>query len=190
MNKGKLIIYSGPSGAGKGTLRETFINIPEFKISFSISWTTRKIRPMEVNGIDYHFVTKEQFQKAIKNDEFLEWEEYAGNFYGTPLKPVLKSLERGKNILLEIEVKGQKQVISKMPNAISIFISPPSIEELRRRLSLRNTEDELILEERINIAKMEIEDAKSSKLYKHFIINNDLEITKQELLSILRKELN
>ncbi len=189
MSKGKLIVYSGPSGVGKGTLRETITSVPEFKLKFSVSWTTRPIREGEVDSVHYHFVTKEQFKKAIAQDKFLEWEKYADNYYGTPLAPVLEAMENGDNILLEIEVKGQKQVLTKIPDAITIFILPPHIDVLRNRLSSRNTENELTLETRINIAELEIEEAKENNRYKHFIVNVDFETAKKELRDLIESEL-
>ena len=122
MKKGLLIIISGPSGVGKGTIRSYFMNDPELKLAYSISMTTRSPRVGEKDGIDYIFTTKAKFEEAIANDELLEWAEFVGNYYGTPISQIEKLRNEGKNVILEIEVKGATQVREKCPDALSIFI--------------------------------------------------------------------
>ncbi|MGL5540340.1 MAG: guanylate kinase, partial [Erysipelotrichaceae bacterium] len=134
MKKGLLIIISGPSGVGKGTVRNYFMHDPALNLAYSISMTTRSARDGEVDGKDYIFTTREHFQSAIQNDELLEWAEFVGNYYGTPLSKVNELREQGKNVVLEIEVQGATQVIQKCPDALTIFIVPPSMDELERRI--------------------------------------------------------
>ena len=135
--RGKLIVFSGPSGVGKGSIREKL----KFKdYEFSVSSTTRSPRDGETHGVEYFFISKDDFQKKIDNNEMLEHAEFVGNFYGTELATVERLLDEGKNVFLEIECNGALQVLSKVKDAISIFIIPPSIEELERRLRGRNTE--------------------------------------------------
>lgn len=130
MAKGLLIVISGPSGVGKGTVRDLFVGDPELNLAYSISMTTRTPRKTETNGVDYFFVSEDEFKKAIANDELLEYAKFVGNYYGTPKAYVDKLRAEGKNVLLEIEVQGAKQVVEKCPEALSIFIIPPSLDEL------------------------------------------------------------
>ena len=134
MNKGLLIIISGPSGVGKGTIRSFLMNDELLKLVYSISMTTRTPREGEVNGKDYIFTSKEKFEQAIGQGELLEWAEFVGNYYGTPLSVVEDLRNQGKNVLLEIEVQGAMQVREKCPDALSIFIIPPNMEELEKRM--------------------------------------------------------
>ena len=131
MKKGLLIIISGPSGVGKGTVRKYFMDDDSLRLTYSISMTTRKPRQGERDGVDYIFTTREKFEEAIAEGELLEWAEFVGNYYGTPLTQVEKLREEGKNVLLEIEVQGADQVRKKCPDALSIFIIPPSMEEMK-----------------------------------------------------------
>ena len=129
MNKGSLFVITGPSGAGKGTvLKEVIKNLD--RLYFSVSATTRKPREGEVDGVHYHFMTKERFESLIADDRFLEYAQYAENYYGTPLDPVLEQLEQGNDVILEIELQGALQVKKRMPQAVLVFIAPPSFEEL------------------------------------------------------------
>lgn len=132
MKKGLLIIISGPSGVGKGTIRNYFMNDESLNLTYSISMTTRSPRAGEVDGKDYIFTTREKFEEEIKNGGLLEWAEFVGNYYGTPMKHVEELRNQGKNVLLEIEVQGATQVREKCPDALSIFIIPPSMEELEK----------------------------------------------------------
>ena len=157
MKKGLLIVMSGPSGVGKGTVRDKFMNDPELNLAFSISMTSRNKREKETDGVDYYFVTRERFEEAIKNGELLEWTEFVGNYYGTPLAYVEKLRNEGKNVLLEIEVEGARNVKEKCPDAIMIFITPPSMEELERRIRGRRTEPEEIVQQRLAKAAKEMQ---------------------------------
>ncbi|VEU63367.1 guanylate kinase [Malacoplasma iowae] len=170
--KGLIIIISGPSGVGKKTIIDQFINDTELNLSYSVSMTTREPREGEMNGVDYFFVSDEEFTKAIENNELLEWAEFAKNKYGTPLKKVYEQIEKGKNVILEIEVKGATDVIKKIKREdfVSIFIIPPSIKELKRRLKKRDTEDRKKIRMRIKRAKEEI---KMTKDYDHVVLNDD-----------------
>ena len=168
---GNLYIIAGCSGVGKGTLLKLFLKEnPEIKLS--ISATTRKPRQGEEDGVSYFFVSKEEFQKSIDNDEFLEWAEFSGNFYGTKKSFVEKTLAKGNDLILEIEVQGAKQVKEKMPEAISIFIMPPSIEDLEKRLRGRHTESEDAIQKRLNAAAREIE---AGKNFDYQIINDNID---------------
>jgi guanylate kinase len=157
MKKGLLIILSGPSGVGKGTVRSHFVTNPELNIAFSISMTTRKKREGEVDGRDYYFVDRERFLKAVDNDELLEYAEFVGNYYGTPTHAVEELRNQGKNVLLEIEVQGASQVKAKVPDALTIFLVPPSMEELEKRIRGRRTEEEEIVQKRLAKAKKEMD---------------------------------
>ena len=149
MTKGLLIVISGPSGVGKGTVLKEFMNDPDLNLSYSVSMTTREKREGEVDGVNYYFVTKEEFQRAIDNGELLEWAEFVGNFYGTPLKAVNDLREQGKNVILEIEVEGCRQIREKCPEALTIYIIPPSMEELEKRIRGRKTEPEEVVQQRL-----------------------------------------
>lgn len=181
MNKNlskKLFVISGSSGVGKGTVLNAFLKKhPEFMLS--ISCTTRKPRQGEVDGVNYFFLTQENFKECINNNKFLEWAEFAGNYYGTKKKYINQCLEEGKDIILEIETKGALQVKKQMPEAVLIFIAPPSLEALEARLRGRHTEDEDTIQKRLNEVKVELELAEQ---YDYQVINDNLEdaITKLE----------
>lgn len=182
--RGKLIVFSGPSGVGKGTIRE---NMEFNNFKFSISLTTRDIRPGETDGIHYHYVTKEFFQERIEQGKMLEYAEFVGNYYGTDLEFVERELDNGKNVFLEIECQGALQVLSKVEDVISIFIVPPSMEELEARLRLRATEDEATLQKRLLKAREEI-GLKSN--YKYVVINDQVLRAASEIDDILYTEIN
>ncbi len=186
MKKGKLIIYAGPSGVGKGTVKEKFFDNKDLNLTFSISATSREKRAGETHGIEYFFLSKKEFEEWIKEDKFIEWAEYIGNYYGTPKQYVEEQLNNGKNVLLEIEIQGVEQVLKKYPDAIKIFLLPPSIEVLRERLSKRSTESEEVLEKRISRAKKEIE---YKDLFDYIFINDDIEQVANEIKQILIGEL-
>ena len=173
MQRGLLIILSGPSGVGKGTIRKYFETDERLNLTYSTSMTTRKPRAGEVDGRDYFFSTREDFEKAIQEGELLEWAEFVGNYYGTPLKEVNRLRDEGKNVLLEIEVQGAIQVQEKCPDAISIFIIPPSMEELERRIRGRRTESEDIVKERLDKARKEIQ---TKDEYKYVVENDDVHL--------------
>ncbi len=187
MKRGKIIVYSGPSGVGKGTIKEKIFSDNIFNLIFSVSATSRKKRAGEKEGIDYFFLSENDFKKKIEEDYFLEWATFANNYYGTPLNFVNQKLNEGYNIFLEIELAGAKQIISKMPDAITIFISPPSIEELRQRLLKRGTESIDTINKRIEIAKNELEE---KQIFKYNIINDNINDTYKNIKEILIKELN
>ena len=167
----KLYVISGSSGVGKGTVLKGFLDKnPEFTLS--ISCTTRPPRPGEVDGVNYFFVSHEEFQKSIEEDKFLEYAQFAGNFYGTKKRYIKECLEQGKNVILEIDTKGALQVKKRMPEAVLIFICPPSFEELEKRLRGRHTEDEETIQRRLSEAKAELERAEN---FDYKIINDSVE---------------
>ncbi len=183
MKKGQLIILSGPSGVGKGTVREIFTQNQDLNLAYSISMTTRQPRVGEEDGVHYFFVTKEEFLRAIENDELLEYAEFVGNFYGTPLAYVEKLRNEGKNVVLEIEVQGAEQVTKKCPDAVTIFIVPPSLEELERRIRGRRTEAEEIVQQRLAKANKEMELIGN---YKFIVCNEDPHLA-SEIVSLIIK---
>lgn len=185
MNK-KLFVISGCSGVGKGTVLKEFIKKNSDNFLVSVSCTTRNPRPGEVEGVNYFFVTKEEFLRCIDEDKFLEYAEFAGNYYGTKKKFVNQKLEEGMNVILEIETQGALQVKKKMPEAVLIFIAPPSFEELEHRLRGRHTEDETAIRKRLHEASVEFE---RSKLYNYIVLNDSIENAVTKLEKITRKEL-
>lgn len=185
MNK-KLFVLSGSSGVGKGTVLKGFLKRnPDFMLS--ISCTTRKPRPGEVDGINYFFTTQEEFKNCIENNKFLEWAEFAGNFYGTKKKYINQCLEEGKNVILEIDTQGALQVKKQMPEAVLIFIAPPSLEELEARLRGRHTEDEATIQKRLEQVRTEI---KRSENFDYRIVNDKLEDAILRLEEIVKGEIN
>ncbi len=182
--RGLLIVISAPSGTGKTTL--TRMLLKEFpNIEFSISFTTRKPRPGEVNGKDYWFISREEFLKRIEEGDFLEWAEVYGNLYGTSKSQVLKALNEGKDVLLDIDTQGALQVKENFPEAVLIFILPPSLEELERRLRNRGTDPEEVIEKRLKVAREEI---KRAKFYDYIVVNDVLEVAYNKLKSIISAE--
>lgn len=168
--RGLLIVLSGPSGVGKGTVLKEFINDKDLQLAYSVSMTTRKQRPGEVDGVNYHFVSREEFEKARDNGELLESAEFVGNYYGTPLNEVEKLRSQGKNVILEIEVQGCTQVRTKVKDALTIFIVPPSMTELEKRIRGRATEPEEIIRERLAKARKEMDLIGN---YKYVVCNDD-----------------
>lgn len=184
--KGTLFVFSGPSGVGKGTLNAKLFAEFGDQMAFSVSATTRAPREGEIDGTHYFFIDKQEFENRIANNDFLEYAQFAGNCYGTPKSYVMSLLEAGKNVLLEIEVQGAMQVMERMPECVSIFVLPPSFEELERRLRGRGTETEDKIVKRLETAKGEL--AYADK-YRYQVINGgDLEAAYQELRSIYLKE--
>ncbi len=184
MKRGLLIVFSGPSGVGKGTIRNLFINNEELNLAFSISMTTRKPRVNEVDGQDYFFVSRDEFEKAIKQDKLLEYAEFVGSYYGTPLDYVNKLRDEGKNVLLEIEVQGALQVQEKVKDALSIFIVPPSFEELERRIRGRRSEPEEVIQQRLAKASAELE---MMGRYKYVICNDDPQLAADLAALIIKR---
>ena len=182
MNKsGVLVVFSGPSGSGKGTvLAEYFKAHPE--AAFSVSATTRAPRPGEVDGVNYYFISREEFQGRIDRGEFLEYAEYVGNYYGTSMTVIREKLEKGVDVLLDIEVQGAAKVREKLPEAASVFIVPPSFEELANRLRGRGTDSEEKIRQRLDTARRE---AKEIKYYDYIVVNDTVEHAAQEVLAIL-----
>lgn len=183
MNKGRLIVFSAPSGCGKGTMLEQILKDERFCVS--VSATTRSPREGEVNGVNYHFISRDEFEQRVSDGGFLEYAEYCGNLYGTPMKEVNEMLEKGMNVILEIEVQGAIKVMNKRPDALSIFIAPPSIAELRRRLHKRGTETEDVIEQRIAQASNEV--ALAAK-YDYIIVNDALEDAVDDFFHVVRAE--
>ena len=168
---GKLIVITGPSGVGKGTIVKLLLQRhPQLKISTSA--TTREPRPGEIEGIDYYFLSKKDFETAILNEELLEWAEYAGNYYGTPKDRVVEQINQGNYIILEIELAGARAIAKIFPEAQRIFILPPSVEELEQRIRSRGTNSEESIGKRLEIAQLEIA---ASDEFDFQIVNDDLE---------------
>lgn len=184
-NKAKLIIFTGPSGVGKGTMLADFFKRVDNNIVYSISNTTRSPRDGEINGMHYFFISKEEFEQMIKDEQFLEHACYSGNYYGTNKKFVDEKISQGKSVLLEIELQGALQVMKKRPDAVTIFIKPPTFEELENRLRGRHTETEEAIQKRLIAAKEELQNADKF----HYIIeNNIIEKAVDELIEIYNKE--
>ena len=188
MHKGKrgvLFVFSGPSGVGKGTLKAKLFEEFADRIAYSVSATTRGPREGEVNGKDYFFISRQEFERRVKNNEFLEHAEFAGNCYGTPRAYVEKLLDSGMNVVLEIDVQGALQVMTSMPECVSVFILPPSFEELEHRLRGRGTETEEKVRERLETAKRELPYAPQ---YDYQIVNGgDIEAAYQSLRDVFLK---
>jgi len=184
MKRGLLIVISGPSGVGKGTIIKEFIDNPELNLAYSVSMTTREKRAGEVDGVNYEYVDRETFEKAIKNNELLEYAEFVGNYYGTPLKNVEKLRNEGKNVILEIEVQGCLQVAEKVKDALTIFIIPPSMTELEKRIRGRNTEPEEIVKERLDKARAELELVGN---YKYVVCNEDVDLAAHIMSLIIKR---
>lgn len=177
----KLFVISGSSGVGKGTVIKEFLKKhPEFKLS--VSCTTRGKREGETHGVNYFFLTPEEFQNCIKNNEFLEWAEFSGNYYGTKKSFVEDCLKNGDNIILEIDTKGALNVKKLMPEAVLIFILPPSFEELEKRLRGRHTETEEAIQKRLASIKLEME---NSKHFEHEVVNDTVDNAVSRLEKIL-----
>ena len=184
MNK-KLFVISGSSGVGKGTVLKGFLERnPDFMLS--ISCTTRSPRVGEQDGINYFFITKDEFKDCIKHEKFLEWAEFAGNFYGTKKKYIKQCLADGKNIILEIETNGAMQVKKQMPEAVLIFICPPSYEILENRLRGRHTEDEETIKKRLDEVKKEL---KMAENFDYRIVNDDLNTAIESLEKVIFGEM-
>jgi guanylate kinase len=184
MRKGKSFIISGPSGVGKSTVLKSLLGNRE-DIYFSVSATTRSPREGEVNGVHYHFIDADTFREWIAKDEFLEYAEYVGNFYGTPKKYVDAAMEEGKDVILDIEVQGANQVVGKRPDTVRIFIAPPSWGELERRLVERGTDSPEKIQKRLLRAKVEFQTAHT---YDYFVINDSVENAVRELDAIMTAE--
>lgn len=182
MSKGTAFIISGPSGSGKDTLLvKLFERCPE--LEFSISSITRDMREGEAEGEKYNFISRETFEKMIDEEELLEYNVYVGNYYGTPKAPVVKAIEEGKDIFIEVDVNGASNIRKKLPSAVSIFIMPPSFEELERRLSKRGTESAEIIQKRMNEAIGEI---KRATEYDYVVVNGDIDTAVDDIISVIK----
>ncbi len=182
--KGRLFVVSGPSGVGKGSLiREMLSRYP--RLELSISATTRSPREGEVDGVDYHFLKEEEFQERLDRGDFLEWAEVYGHRYGTLSGPVRRALKEGRDVVLEIDVQGARQVMRAMPEAVSIFVSPVSLGQLEERLRKRGTESEEQLKRRLEKAEWEMSEG---RLFRHQVINDCLEDAIKSICEIYERE--
>ncbi|EGO2803173.1 guanylate kinase [Enterococcus faecalis] len=183
--RGLLIVLSGPSGVGKGTVRKAIFDSEENDFQYSISMTTRKQREGEVDGVDYYFRSREEFEAMIEAGEMLEYAEYVGNYYGTPLTYVKQTLDEGKDVFLEIEVQGAKQVKDKVPDGVFIFLTPPDLAELKSRIIGRGTDEMSVIEERMAVAREEIE---MMALYDYAVVNDEVPLAVQRIKDIIASE--
>ena len=184
--KGLLLVVSGPSGAGKGTICKALLNKND-EIKLSVSATTRKPRNGEVHGVNYFFIEKEEFTKMIENGEFLEYAQIYDNFYGTPKSAIIECLEKGQDVILEIEMQGAKQIKEVYPEGVFIFVLPPSLEELKSRIVGRGTETQEEIEKRFSCAFEEINQIVN---YDYFIVNEDIEKSVSDVEAIICAEKN
>ena len=183
--RGLLIVLSGPSGVGKGTVRKALFEMPEQEFVYSVSMTTRPPRPGEVDGVDYYFVSREEFEKQIAAGNLLEYAEFVGNYYGTPKDKVEEQLNKGKEVILEIEVNGALQVRDKCKDAVFIFLVPPTRKALYERLKTRGTESEERIIARITKANKEF---KLAHQYDYIVVNDEIYNAADRIMAIIRAE--
>lgn len=183
--RGLLIVISGPSGVGKGTVRKALFEREGHNLVYSISMTTRSIRKGETDGVEYHFVSKEKFKQEIAKGNLLEYAEFCDNYYGTPLDKVNEQLDAGQEVVLEIEVQGAMQVKQKMPDAVYVFIAPPSMSALEERLINRGTESKEIINKRLEKARKEV---KMAKEYGYIVVNDTVDNAADRIMAIIRAE--
>jgi len=183
--RGLLVIISGPSGVGKGTIRKALFEITDNNFCYSVSMTTRKPRPGEIDGVDYFFVTREEFEKRIKSNGFLEYAEFVGEYYGTPIDFIETMMEKGKEVIVEIEVEGALQVREKNPEAVFIFIVPPSRKALIDRLKNRGTDSLETIKKRIDKAEREFHLAYK---YDYIVVNDEVVNAADRIYAIIRAE--
>jgi len=182
---GLLVVISGPSGVGKGTIRKALFEMPDNNFCYSVSMTTRKARAGEVNGVDYFFVSREEFEQHIQNGELLEYAEFVGEYYGTPKEYIDTRLSQGNEVIMEIEVQGALQVREKMPEAVFVFIVPPSRKALIQRLQSRGTEDYDSIKKRLDKAEREYHLAYK---YDYIVVNDDVFNAADRIYAIIRAE--
>lgn len=183
--RGLLVIISGPSGVGKGTIRKALFDLPGHNFCYSVSMTTRKPRPGEIDGQDYFFVSREEFERRIKENGFLEYAEFVGEYYGTPLDYIDKQMSLGKEVIVEIEVQGALQVKERLPEAVFVFIVPPSRKALIERLTNRGTDSSEIIKRRIDKAESEYPLAYK---YDYIVVNDDVYNAADRIYAIIRAE--
>ncbi|MFC6315989.1 guanylate kinase [Lapidilactobacillus achengensis] len=183
--KGMLIVLSGPSGVGKGTVRQAMVAKYGQQFKYSISMTTRQPRPGEVDGVDYYFRTRNEFETEIANGGMLEYAQYVGNYYGTPLRYVNQTLEQGQDVLLEIEVKGAMQVRSKVSDGVFIFLTPPDLHILQERIVKRGTDDMATIKRRMQTAREEINLMTN---YDYAVVNDQVELAVDRIEQIIASE--
>ncbi|APB30477.1 guanylate kinase [Vagococcus teuberi] len=183
--RGLLIVLSGPSGVGKGTVRKALFEKDDNQFEYSISMTTRNKREGEVEGVDYFFRSKDEFEQLISEGKMLEYAEYVGNYYGTPLDYVNKTLDEGKDVFLEIEVQGAMKVKEKIPDGVFIFLTPPDFSELKARIVNRGTDELAVIEKRMTKAKEEIE---MMRHYDYAVVNDEVELAVQRIKKIIESE--
>lgn len=183
--RGLLIVLSGPSGVGKGTVRKALFDQEDNQFEYSISMTTRDRRVGEVDGVDYFFRTREEFEKLIEEDRMLEYAEYVGNYYGTPLDYVEETRNSGKDVFLEIEVQGAMKVKEKVPDGVFIFLTPPDFSELKSRIINRGTDDLSVINERMTVAKAEIE---MMRHYDYAVVNDQVDLAVDRIKKIIESE--
>ena len=183
--RGLLIVLSGPSGVGKGTVRAAIFSKGEQKFVYSISATTRQPRTGETDGVDYFFKTREEFEQMIQNKQLLEYAEYVGNYYGTPLEYVENTLAQGKDVFLEIDVQGAIQVRELMPEGVFIFLTPPDLNELESRIVNRGTDSDEVIAKRMKTAREELE---LMKYYDYSVVNDTVNNAVQKIEAIIQTE--
>lgn len=178
---GRILVISGPSGSGKSTIIRRLVDVAE--LEFSVSATTRDPRPGEVDGQQYWFVSREDFQQMLEDDQLLEWAVYNGNYYGTPAQPIEDANALDMDVLLDIEIHGARQVKAHRPSAMMIFIAPPSLEEMARRLRHRGDTSEADIEDRLRIAEGQLTEA--PELFDYIVINDDLEAAVEAVINLV-----
>lgn len=183
--RGLLIVLSGPSGVGKGTVRKAIFESDSHQFEYSVSMTTRPRRTGEVEGVDYYFRTREEFEQLIKEGKMLEYAEYVGNYYGTPLEYVNQTLDEGKDVFLEIEVQGAMKVKEKCPDAVFIFLTPPDLAELKARIIGRGTDEMDVINKRMEVAVQEIEMMKN---YDYAVVNDEVPLAVDRIKKIIESE--
>ncbi len=183
--RGLLIVLSGPSGVGKGTVRAAIFNEKDVEYVYSVSATTRQKREGEVDGVDYYFVSREEFEELIEQDQLLEYAEYVNNYYGTPIHKIKETLEAGKDVFLEIEVQGAMKVRERMPEGIFIFLAPPNLDELEERIINRGTDSRGVIIERMQKA---VEEIKMMQHYDYVVVNDEIPNAVKKINAIITSE--